>query len=162
MNQILFTKYFHLDKTIVTQDKLNIAIEEQLENFRGGINKLSPSEYNHPVFGITYLYEVIETDTGYKVIGRSKFSTLFWVWLILGLFASFVGAIGVVIIFLFFKHKFEGSISNAENTFLKPSLIPSTDLNNKYDQIEKLQSLKVRGILTEEEFEEQKKKILNS
>lgn len=33
--------------------------------------------------------------------------------------------------------------------------------NNKYDEIEKLQNLKIKGILTDEEFEKEKQKLLN-
>ena len=37
----------------------------------------------------------------------------------------------------------------------------SNVFHNKYDEIEKLQNLKIKGILTDEEFEKEKQKLLN-
>lgn len=44
---------------------------------------------------------------------------------------------------------------------LKEETTANITKNNKYDEIEKLQNLKIKGILTDEEFEKEKQKLLN-
>lgn len=44
---------------------------------------------------------------------------------------------------------------------LKEEITANITKNNKYDEIEKLQNLKIKGILTDEEFEKEKQKLLN-
>lgn len=58
-----------------------------------------------------------------------------------------LGVIGFIVVCAF---KEETAVNSANIT-----------KNNKYDEIEKLQNLKIKGILTDEEFEKEKQKLLN-
>lgn len=83
-----------------------------------------------------------------QAIGKSKNINGFW-------WGFWLGLIGLIVVLC---SKGQPDI----NTIDVSSNYSSEQNNNKFEQIEKLSNLKNSGVITEEEFEKEKKRLLNN
>lgn len=102
---------------------------------------------------------LLTADVDYRPSG------LFWVILILTLF-TYVGWLIPLIFFFYQKRTVRESIqdvfSRVKNEFPNTNKIIVLPKTDDLDELEKLHSLKEKGIITEDEFNAKKKKILNN
>lgn len=101
---------------------------------------------------------LLSADTDYAP------SIFFWILLIVLLFTAF-GWIFPVAFFFYNRTVVEkasqAALQHVRNEFSRDAAAPAATPTNMADELEKLGSLKERGLLTEDEFNQRKAKLLN-
>lgn len=159
MGTTVVTEYFHVDKSRVGPEQINEAIREQYSKWKKNYTVSDDQTYQLSFYGVSLSYDIEEVDSGYKVHGEAAYSFQTYLLLFLGLLLSFIGIIFVVIGIHVALKQFENSVKKAKDAFNASS----SALNGKscnLDELEKLHSMKVKGILTEDEFNQKKSRLL--
>ena len=161
MANIIFTEYFNVDISDVSKLDIQKAIEGQYSKWHKNYSKVDDKKYKIGFYGILLSYNIEESDNGYKVIGQSEYTIQIWILMIISLAFALIGIVFLLIGLFSVTKQFENSVKKAKEAFSSIQKSSRPVEINQLGELEKLHELKEKGILSEDEFSEQKKKILN-
>jgi len=164
MSYHLFVEHFHVDPQRVSRGQVQEVIEEQFgAQAYQWVDGFDPNpERELKPNSLQFLgYDIKVSEAGYKVSGSYRVTTLFWVLFVVGLLLGFFLSIAIAFTAVVVTTQFEKKVRRAKEAFARePQSALGPKAEGPLDTLERLYALKEKGVITEEEFEAQKAKLL--
>ena len=162
MSRVVLVEHFTVDPDEVSKGDIQTAIEEQFNNpglawvDGGGPN--AERVLNFPILVLGYQVET--SGRSYKVSGSVRYKTGFWACFVIAVLLGVIWLVPLVLGSHLAERNFREKVKNAKTAF--PAEAPSRQKGgDTLVALEKLHELKEKGALSEEEFAEQKAKLLS-